>query len=178
MWKLITLLAVFTLAACSENSNNSSDAPAEQNSQVDTQSLDSSDYAFIVDPALRTCFENSGMSVGQVHTVVCSGKGVQTLEGVQQLENLKNLNLSHNQISDLSPLSASSLEVLYATNNEIADIQALAGMASLKEVSLRKNNLQDASPLYGLTALNRVYVQDNGDLNIDPSQLNAEHMAL
>lgn len=177
MWKLMTLLAVFTLAACSENSNKSSASVSDEQNNAELLA-ESSDFAFIADPALRACFEESGMSVEQVHTVVCSGKGVQTLSGVEQLPKLKNLNLSHNNIKDLQPLSEVSLEVFYATNNQISDIQALEAMVSLRELSLSSNDLQDASPLYGLTSLDRVYMQGNVALDIDLNQMKAKYMAL
>ena len=177
MWKLITLLAVFTLAACSENSSKSSTSVSVNDNKAE-QLLESSDFAFIADPALRSCFEESGMTVEQVHTLVCSGKGVQSLSGVEQLNNLKNLNLSHNQIADLQPLSTTSLEVLYATNNQISDISALQGMESLKELSLRSNQLTDASPLYSLGSLDRGYMQGNIALDIDLTQMKAKYMAL
>lgn len=177
MWKLITLLAVFTLAACSENSNKSNTSASEIPNQAE-QLAGSSDYAFISDPALRSCLEASGMTVEQVHTVVCSGKGVQTLAGVEQLTKLKNLNLSHNNIADLQPLSSVSLEVFYATNNKISNIQALETMVTLRELSLSSNELEDASPLYGLSALDRVYMQGNSALDIDLTQMKAKYMAL
>lgn len=170
MFKIILAVMVFTLAACSENSNKST-----ANSQVDANNVnvaESSDFSFIADDNLRLCLDNSGMTVESVHTLVCSGKGVQSLDGMEQLSALKNINLSHNQLSDLSPLAeVKGLQVLYATNNQIESVDALEALPELNAISLRSNLLSDADVFYTLPQLEKLYVQDNAELDLDADKL-------
>ncbi len=174
MFKIILAVAVFSLAACSDNKkSSSSNNVVEDNSSIALVG-DSSDFAFIEDANLRTCLDESGMTVQTVHTLVCSGKGVQSLQGLQQLPALKNVNLSHNELSDLSPLAeVKGLEVLYATNNSIESVDALTELPQLSAVSLRSNQLSDGDVFYTLPELKKLYVQGNIELDLDESQLPA-----
>ena len=170
MFKVILAVMVFTLAACSENSNNSTANSAVDVNKVNT--AESSDFSFIADDNLRSCLDNSGMTVESVHTLVCSGKGVQSLEGMEQLSALKNINLSHNKLSDLSPLAeVKGLQVLYATNNQIESVAALEALPELNAISLRANLLRDADVFYTLPQLEKLYVQDNVELDLDTDKL-------
>jgi internalin B len=112
------------------------------------------------------------MTVESIHTLVCSGKGVQSLEGMEQLPALKNVNLSHNQVSDLTPLAeVKGLQVLYATNNEIESVEALEDMPELSAISLRANELSDGDVFYTLPQLEKLYVQGNAELDLDIDKL-------
>lgn len=168
MFKIILAAMVFTLAACSENSNKST-----TNSNISNISVsESSDFSFISDASLRHCLDQSGMTVESIHTLVCSGKGVQSLEGMEQLPALKNVNLSHNQVSDLTPLAeVKGLQVLYATNNEIESVEALEAMPELSAISLRANELSDGDVFYTLPQLEKLYVQGNAELDLDIDKL-------
>jgi Leucine-rich repeat (LRR) protein len=170
MFKIILAVMVFTLAACSENSNKST-----ANSKIGVNNVDlaeSSDFSFITDDNLRSCLDDSGMTVESVHTLVCSGKGVQSLEGMEQLPALKNINLSHNQVDDLSPLAeVKGLQVLYATNNQIESVEALEALPELSAISLRSNQLTDADVFYTLPQLKKLYVQGNVELDLDVDKL-------
>lgn len=174
MLKIIMLAMIFTLAACSDNSNKSSVKKSGVSSSTSDSSLltGSSNFSFIADDQLRACLDNSGMTVGSVHTLVCAGKGVQSLSGLGRLPELKNINVSHNQVSDLAPLAGvKGLQVLYATNNKIASVEALAELLELNAISLRSNFLSDVDVLYTLPQLKKLYVQGNSQLDLDIQQL-------
>lgn len=178
MFKIIIVVMVFTLAACSDNSNKSSGSTADKVSESLAVSQ-SSDFGFIVDANLRTCLDDSGMTVESIHTVVCAGKGVQTLEGMEQLPALTNLNVSHNNVSDITPLAnVKGLQVLYATNNNIESVEALTDLPELSAISLRSNMLSDADVFYTLPQLKKLYVQDNVELDLDVSKLTAVIVAI
>ncbi len=170
MFKIILAVMVFTLAACSENSNKST-----TNADINTSNAalnESTDFAFIADANLRKCLDQSGMTVESIHTLVCSGKGVQSLDGMEKLPALKNVNVSHNQVTDLSPLAElKGLQVLYATNNDIESVEALEAMPELNAISLRANDLSDADVFYSLPQLEKLYVQGNSELDLDVDKL-------
>jgi Leucine-rich repeat (LRR) protein len=171
MFKIILAALVFTLAACSDNSNKSSGSTPDKVSESLAVSQ-SSDFGFIVDANLRACLDDSGMTVESLHTLVCSGKGVQTLEGMEQLPALTNLNVSHNNVSDITPLAnVKGLQVLYATNNSIKSVSALTDLPELTAISLRSNKLSDADVFYTLPQLKKLYVQGNAELDLDVSKL-------
>ena len=68
-----------------------------------------------------------------------SGKNIVTLSGAEYLTNLKSANLSHNQISDISPLS---------------------GLINLNNLNLASNKINDASPLVDLLNLTLCNLSD------------------
>lgn len=172
MFKIILAVLVFSLAACSDNKKSSSSKLSEEESSEIATVEDSTDFSFVEDGNLRACLISSGMTVQTLHTLVCSGKGVKTLQGIEKLPALINVNLSHNEVSDISPLAtAAGLEVLYATNNSIKSVEALTQLIHLKAVSLRSNQLSDASAFYSLPELKKLYVQGNNELDVDLSRL-------
>ncbi|MEH6449218.1 MAG: leucine-rich repeat domain-containing protein [Oleispira sp.] len=172
MFKIILAVMVFSLAACSDNSKKSSSAPAADKVNESLAVSQSSDFGFVVDANLRACLDDSGMTVESVHTLVCSGKGVQSLEGMEQLPALANLNVSHNNLSDITPLAnVKGLQVLYATNNSIESVSALTGLPELTAISLRSNKLSDADVFYTLPQLKKLYLQGNAELDLDVSKL-------
>lgn len=67
------------------------------------------------------------------------------------------------EITDISGLQyAENLEELYLSGNEISDITHLAGLTKLKKLSLYNNNtLSDISPLAGLTNLTDLDLYNN-----------------
>ena len=172
MFKIILAVLVFSLAACSDNKKSSPSGTTEAGNNSLSAVDDTSNFAFIEDANLRACLDESGMTVQTLHTLVCSGKGVASLQGMQQLPALKNVNLSHNQVTDLSPLAeVKSLEVLYATNNNIVSVDALADLPQLNAISLRSNKLSEADAFYTLPELKKLYLQNNLELELDVSQL-------
>eukprot|EP01051_Picozoa_sp_SAG22_P003626 SAG22_NODE_179_length_16124_cov_7.355445_7_plen_466_part_00 len=64
------------------------------------------------------------------------------------------LALSHNQITDLAPLSAlTSLRQLWLNDNQITDLAPLSALTWLFELGLFDNQITDLAPLAALTAL-------------------------
>lgn len=80
-----------------------------------------------------------------------SERGIESLEGIKHLPNLRRLNLGGNRIGDLRPLtSLSLLTALDLRDNYISDLEAvhlgsLAELPELSELSLR-NNRDSAHP--------------------------------
>ncbi|MCP4213587.1 MAG: GTP-binding protein [bacterium] len=84
------------------------------------------------------------------------------------------LNLSHCNLTDISPLSRlHALRHLYLHNNQLTDISPLSGLHALTILKLNNNQLTDISPLSGLHALRNLYLHNNHLTDISPlSQLN------
>ena len=82
---------------------------------------------------------------------------------------LTTLWLSHNRISDISPLAGlTALTRLYLDDNSISNISPLAGLTALTTLYLGSNSISDISPLDGLTALTTLYLGSNSISDISP----------
>lgn len=86
----------------------------------------------------------------RLETVKILGRSIKELEGFQQADNLRELNLRCNKIGDLSPLSGlTRLELLIVADNEIKDISCLKGpvLGGLKHLDLSINRIDDLAVL-------------------------------
>ncbi|MDT0275355.1 leucine-rich repeat domain-containing protein [Blastococcus goldschmidtiae] len=76
---------------------------------------------------------------------------VRSLEGIQRLPNLGELDLSGNGLTDISPLaSLPQLRILTLSRNQVSDISPLAALARLGTLTLTGNQVSDIGPLAGL----------------------------
>lgn len=88
--------------------------------------------------------------------------GITSLFGVEQCKHLIVLDLSNNEISDLSDLwNLYRLEELYLANNEIGYIDALSNLSRLRVIDLSGNQIDDISPLFELKHLEYLNLMDN-----------------
>lgn len=81
---------------------------------------------------------------------------------LENLVNLKYLDLSGNKISDLSPLSKlNKLEYLNLSSNRITDISSLESLVALEKLYLSKNEIRDLEELENLSKLNTLHINNN-----------------
>jgi small GTP-binding protein len=79
------------------------------------------------------------------------------------------LNLSENQISDISPLrELKRIEELRLDNNQITDISPLRGLTQLKKLTLPENQISDISPLRELKRIEELRLDNNQITDISP----------
>ena len=114
-------------------------------------------------------------------------KPFESLEGIQNLVNLRRLNIINRLITDIGPLSElenldflslhtnwisdigalrgmTQLEYLFLSNNRITDIESLAGLRSLQVLRLENNDIRDAGPIRGLNNLRELSLARNYSL--------------
>jgi small GTP-binding protein len=78
------------------------------------------------------------------------------------LNNLKILDLSHNNIKDISIIQGlRKLNILLLGNNKIIDISILKGLSNLKILDLSSNHISDISSIEGLNNLNTLDLSNN-----------------
>ncbi|MBI9050860.1 MAG: CotH kinase family protein [Anaerolineaceae bacterium] len=78
---------------------------------------------------------------------------------------LKELNLTENQVSNLSALAdLTNLKVLILQDNLVEDISAVAQLKTLKSLHLGYNEVRDLSPLADLNQLTRLDLYGNGNI--------------
>jgi hypothetical protein len=100
-------------------------------------------------------------------TEMClGGNQITDISPLSQLTNLRDLNLNRNQISDLTPLSnltnlGRNMGGLSLDNNQITDLTPLANLTNLGVLSLDNNLITDVTPLQNLTNLWWLDLRDN-----------------
>lgn len=98
------------------------------------------------DPGLQACLDQTmertqKTDPATVTLLACPGIGVQTLAGIEALENLEQLELGDNIIENLSPLlTLKNLRVLGLRNNRVGDIRPLEQLPILRFLSLEGND--------------------------------------
>ena len=119
------------------------------------------------DAALQQCIDGEAAIGGWLYgdevtgILVCNELGISNLVGLEWLENVTNLSLRSNSISDVSRLSGlTTLSYLALDGNNITDLKPLAGLAKLNYLSLSGNPVSDIGPLAGLTGLTSLYLND------------------
>lgn len=92
-----------------------------------------------------------------------------SLHYVKQLQGLTELDLSENQIQNISVLAnLTQLTELWLYNNQIQDITPLANLTQLTRLSLWGNQIQDIAPLANLIQLTRLDLRYNQIQDIAP----------
>jgi len=88
---------------------------------------------------------------------------------LRYMTNLTHLDLSGNQIHDITPLAGlTSLRHLYVGMNQITDITPLVGLRNLTSLSIADNNINDIRPLARLTNMARLSISGNQISDITP----------
>ncbi len=159
----------------------------------------------ILDPNLRAAVEieirkaaGEPIAPAEMLTFTCLKApevGIRNLTGLESATNLTKVDLSDNNISDISPVAGltnldwidlegnnisdispvgglTSLTGLFLESNNISDISPVAGLANLTHLFLQGNNISDISPVGGLTNLTELFLQDNNISDILPLAAN------
>jgi internalin A len=96
-------------------------------------------------------------------------KGIESLEGIEYLENLKSLNLSNNNISDIAAIGElSKLEYLNLDFNKVNDISILANNTNVKELYISGNQISNIQSLKYLKKLITLGISINKISDITP----------
>ncbi|EKS8444446.1 leucine-rich repeat domain-containing protein [Listeria monocytogenes] len=98
-----------------------------------------------------------------------SGNQISDITPLSNLTNLSSLYLNNNQISDISPLSnLTDLVDLTLQGNQISDISSLSNLTDLVDLTLQGNQISDISSLANLTNLKNLYLNNNQISDISP----------
>ncbi|NLM19340.1 MAG: protein kinase [Clostridiaceae bacterium] len=82
------------------------------------------------------------------------GRGdISSLADIPNMYYLRNLTLTSQSISDLSPLSGMKLEKINLSNNFVGNLLSLKDMATLRELDVCQNPLRDLTPISRLLSL-------------------------
>ena len=117
---------------------------------------------------LDACYIATGRSRGLITEISCTGRGIVSLEGIQELPNLEKLDLTDNGISDLTPLAAlTRLKSLNLAANKVHDIGPLSALSNLTSLTLSGNSIDDLAPLADLSNLVTLELTSNRISTVD-----------
>ena len=129
---------------------------------VGNQSFDSKVHAWYVDGGKSVAYMQS-MPDGQEHEMSPIPVGNLTsedLEILRYMPNLRWLELEGQQITDISPIFETNVEVLRLNCNPITSIEGIEKMAQLKELILNDTDVIDISPVYSLEHLEMLQIDN------------------
>lgn len=111
---------------------------------------------------------NTVYKSSSTETINASAASLDKLDDLAYFKNLTTLNISSNQLTDLTPLaSLTKLCILDAGNvystgsNRFADLTPLSGLTELRSLSLLKAGIDNVSPLHTLTNLTELILGFN-----------------
>lgn len=88
---------------------------------------------------------------------------INSIEGFQQLINLKSLDISETLVTDLKPVSGiSQLSEVNVSSTPIEDVSPLAGNTELKILDIQKTSVKDLSSLIELKNIELIKADDSG----------------
>ncbi|MDX1696526.1 MAG: leucine-rich repeat domain-containing protein, partial [Ketobacteraceae bacterium] len=121
------------------------------------------DYRLFTDTRLRECAGASEFThIEQFSTLVCTDQGIESIQGISQLSELKLVTLDLNNISDLSPLAGlDQVHTLSITNNDLTSLATLPAMPALENLVLFNNGISDISPLMENPQLLNLAINNN-----------------
>lgn len=169
----LVLIASIAFTGCSsskgsKSANNGFDNSAEhQTLSTGSFKAEPIDYSLISDAKLRDCIKESGAVDTSPQVIVCSGKGVYSLAGIEQFGDLRVLDVRANNLENIDELASltrlSSLNISY---NQIYSLGALANLKRLTKIVANNNNLHSLDELSELPNLKNLYVSNNSLTNL------------
>ncbi|MBT2686007.1 cell wall-binding repeat-containing protein [Bacillus sp. ISL-37] len=136
---------------------------------------------FITDSNLEKAIKNQlgisetkGLTIENVSamgSLAAQGNHISNLKGLEYASRLTELNISDNEVTDLSYLkNISSLETVIADGNELESVAALTNLNKLKWVTLGDNRIADLTAFRNLSSLETLSLYNNKISNINSLQ--------
>ncbi|MCB1983907.1 MAG: leucine-rich repeat domain-containing protein, partial [Nitrosomonas sp.] len=127
---------------------------------------------YFTDFNLHGCFndavmQNEWIFAEQVTLLNCSGRGINDLSGIEMLSAVNTLNLAHNQLSYIHPLSnLTNLQKLELSGNQLMMLAGIESMTGLTYLDVSYNQLYDVYPLMspGMSQLQTLNLSGNTQL--------------
>ncbi len=121
----------------------------------------------------KQCGKTKGVltinDIKKINYLNASSCNISSLEGIEQLTNLKAVILDDNKIINISPLKfLDNLNELSINNNSISDISSLVDLKNLTKLNLGLNKIRDISTITSLNKLSQLYLAGNPIENYDP----------
>ncbi|CAL6030656.1 Conserved_hypothetical protein [Hexamita inflata] len=117
---------------------------------------------------LKSCENVKFQEVANVKVLQVNYCGLQNLEGIQNWNQLLELNLDDNQLENVSELgNLTQLKSLSLRSNYIQNVDSLKGLVNLTSINLSSNPNLNVDSLKGLVNLTSINLSSNQILNVD-----------
>lgn len=127
-----------------------------------------------LDQALRDILQKTGdspLTMAELQSLTSldlANRGIRDLNGLEHAVNLAELNLSDNEISDLSPLRPlEALRELYVARNRLASLEGLSGLKELNHLEAPENEIDSLAVVGSLPKLQALDVSYNKIASLD-----------
>ncbi|WP_158736871.1 CotH kinase family protein [Alteribacillus sp. YIM 98480] len=105
----------------------------------------------------------------EVDSIDLSYSGIESLEGIEKLITVRDLNLEGNRIEDIDPLEELIyLEDLNLRGNHVEDVAVLEKMERMRSLDLRETGIKDVEAIAHMTTLQDLNVRGNSITSIEP----------
>jgi internalin A len=107
--------------------------------------------------------------VKSISQVVAKGKGIKSLEGLQNCKALMKLDLEKNEIVDLGPIrDLKLLQSVDLASNQIQSLEPLTGLIAIQYLHIANNSIEDLGPLRGMVKIQSLYASGNKIKKLEP----------
>lgn len=107
--------------------------------------------------------------VKSISQVVAKGKGIKSLEGLQNCKALMKLDLEKNEIVDLGPIrDLKLLQSVDLASNQIQSLEPLTGLIAIQYLHIANNSIEDLGPLRGMIKMQSLYASGNKIKKLEP----------
>lgn len=160
-------ICAIALGGCLEQ-GKSTDNTANHTPTPDTIISTNIDYSRFVDKALVGCLQRQEMvATAQAQIINCPQQQIRSLEGIEQLSELRILSVPHNAIENVTPVSTlTQLHSLDINNNRVTSLDPVGKLSNLRTVSAKHNQLNDITGLKG-SGIEKLYLDHNPLKNLD-----------
>lgn len=128
---------------------------------------------YIFHPSLDVSLIKTHLGKGSVEYSTSDGfrpdRGdISSLEDIPNMYYLRNLTLTSQAISDLSPLSGMKLEAINLSDNYVGNLLPLKDMVTLRELDVCQNPLKDLTPISRLLSLETLDISQTQVADLKP----------
>src|SRR5690554_7028158 len=153
----VAVLASAVITGCGGGGGSSASNTTEQKNNelpVAVNAVQSVDFSSISDENLANCIKENEITHSGVHVLVCADKDIQSLDGIEQLSNLRVVDLNQNKIRNIQPLAKlGRLVSLDISSNDLKSLNGLDELSELYWLNVSNNQLADAELLQNLKKL-------------------------
>ena len=107
--------------------------------------------------------------VKNISQVVGKGKGIKSLEGLQNCKALMKIDLAKNELVDLAPIKELQLlQSIDLSPNKIESLEPMVGLIKSQYLQLSGNSITDLTPLKEMSNLRNLYIAENKVKSVEP----------
>lgn len=167
---IVALLVFLIVSLLGGREDDTITASAETQENYQTDALQTTD-AETEQQSGKVQIGSDFYDVNMIGTLDLKGKGLKDgdIENLKYMTKVSEINLSNNQLTDLSPVSElKALQKLTFHNNNVSDISFVKSLGSLTVFGAGNNGISDISPLADRIGLKELWIFDNSIEDITP----------